>query len=427
MLPALPLKKNERVALKDTPKTKQRCWQGFHLLFSGMCYQAPQLSLGENIAFRSKSAETGRGILFRMNAAYIVQQRRHNQHLLGALFARPEAAVHWFGAVQAQEYPGATWGIAQRTAGLTQAAIDQAFAEGAILRTHAMRPTWHFVAPADIRWLLKLTSPRVHAVNASYYRKLELDANVLTRSATVLSNALQGGNQLTRTEIEAALEQAGIVHTNDDRLRLAYLVMHAELEGLICSGAMRGKQHTYALLDERVPPAKALHRDEALAELARRYFSSHGPATIKDCAWWSGLAAADVRAGVELSRSQLEATVIDGHTYWSGPASHAAPAATPIAHLLPAYDEYTIAYKDHQAILDPAYRSLVMVAFGIVIVIDGRIAGGWKRVIAKDRVLLTLDLFRDLTEPEQQALAQAVQRYAAFLGKPVALADTQAP
>src|SRR3712207_4685634 len=156
----------------------------------------------------------------------IVQQRLHNQHLLGAPFTRPEEVVPWFGAVQAQEYPGAAWGIAQRSSDLTQAAIDQAFAAGAILRTHAMRPTWHFVTPADIRWLLRLTSPRVHAVNASYYRKLELDAAVLARSATVLTDALQGGKHLTRTELAVALEQAGIVRPTDDRLRLAYLVMH---------------------------------------------------------------------------------------------------------------------------------------------------------------------------------------------------------
>ncbi len=352
----------------------------------------------------------------------IVQQRLHNQHLLGALFARPEEVVRWFGAMQAQEYPGVIWGIAQRMDGPTQASIDQAYAEGKILRTHAMRPTWHFVTPADIRWLLKLTSPRVHAVNASYYRKLELNAALLARSATVLSNALQGGKHLTRTELAVALGQAGIIRPADDRLRLAYLVMYAELEGLICSGAMRGKQHTYALLDERVPVTRTLERDEALAELTRRYFTSHGPATIKDCAWWSGLSASDVRAGLERNTSQLESAVIGVQTYWFRPYAQTLPGAPPIAYLLPAYDEYTIAYKEHTAILDPDFRESVVVAFGIVVVIDGQIVGGWKRVNEKDRVLLTIDPFRDLTETEQQALAQAVHRYQTFLGKPIALA-----
>lgn len=352
----------------------------------------------------------------------IVQQRLCNQRLLGAPFARPDEVVRWFGAVQAQEYPGAAWGIAQRTQGLTQAAIDQAFAEGAMLRTHAMRPTWHFVTPDDIRWLLTLTSPRVHAVNATYYRKLGLDSAVLTRSATILTTALQGGQQLTRNELASVLEQAGIIRAADDRLRLTYLVMHAELEGLICSGAMRGKQHTYALLDERVPPTRTLERDEALAELTRRYFTSHGPATARDFAWWSGLATADVRAGLELNRPQLQTAVVNQQTYWFASSAAPPPGSAPIAHLLPAYDEYTIAYKNHDAIFDPQYRAQIVAAFGIVLVIDGRIVGSWKRVIEKQHALLTLSPFRPLSEAEQRALAQAVERYGAFLGRPVVLA-----
>lgn len=361
-----------------------------------------------------------------MIALNIVPQRLHNQHLVGTPFAQPDEVVQWFGAVQAQEYPGATWGIAQRTSGLNQTAIDQAFAAGSILRTHVMRPTWHFVAPADIRWLLKLTSPRVHATNTSYYRKLELDDAVFARSNAMLAAALQGGKQLTRAELTAALQHAGITRATDDRLRQTYLVVYAELEGLICSGAMRGKQHTYALLDERVPPARALERDEALAELTRRYFTSHGPATVKDCAWWSSLSTADVKAGLDMNRSQLETAVVDGKTYWFAPDSQTLPSASPIAHLLPAYDEYTVAYKDHSAILDPRYRDRIVATFGIVIVVDGRIVGTWKRVLTKDSVLLTLNPFTPLSDAEHQAVEQAVQRYAAFLQRPVVLADTKA-
>jgi hypothetical protein len=356
-----------------------------------------------------------------MTDLQIVRRRLHNQHLLGAPLARPEEVVRWFGAVQAQEYPGASWGIAQRTDGLTQAAIDQAFAEGALLRTHAMRPTWHFVAPDDIRWLLRLTSPRVHAANASYYRKLELDDRTLAQSAGVIADALQGVGQLTRDELVAALESAGIVRKTDDRLRLAYLVMHAELEGLICSGPMRGKQHTYALLDERVPPASEPSRDEALAELTRRYFTSHGPATARDFSWWSGLSPADVRAGLELNRPHLESASLDGQAYWFGSEPQHTAMDSPVAHLLPAYDEYAIAYKDHTAILDASYRDLVVAAFGIVIVIDGLIVGAWKRVVERNRVLLSLSRFRALAEAEERALAMTVERYGAFLGKAIVL------
>jgi hypothetical protein len=166
-----------------------------------------------------------------------------------------------------------------------------------------------------------------------------------------------------------------------------------------------------------------LEREAALAELIRRYFTSHGPATIKDCAWWSGLSPSDVRIGLELNTSQLEMARVDGQVYWFGADIRTAPAASPIAHLLPAYDEYTIAYKDHNAILHPDYQELVVAAFGIVIVIDGQIVGAWKRVIEKHRVLLTLEPFRALNEAEQQVLNLAVQRYQAFLGKPIILIE----
>jgi hypothetical protein len=356
----------------------------------------------------------------------IRQQRLSNQRLIATSFTQPGDVVRWLGAVQAQEYPGATWGLAQRASSLTQASIDQAFAEGAILRTHAMRPTWHFVAPDDIRWLLKLTSPRVHAINASYYRKLGLDAGALARGEDVLAKALHGGKHLTRAELAACLEQAGIVRPTDDRLRLTYLMMHAELEGLICSGATRGKQHTYALLDERVAPAPALERDAALAELTRRYFTSHGPATVKDFTWWSGLSTADAKVGLEMNRPLLETITVEGQAYWFAPAAPATPAAAPIAHLLPAYDEYTIAYKDHSAILDPRYREQVVVAFGIVIVLDGWIVGVWKRVLTNKSAILSLRPFAALSREQSQAIEQAIQRYAAFLQRPVVLAAPEA-
>ena len=231
-----------------------------------------------------------------MTTLDIPQQRLFNQRLAGNLFEKPEAVVSWLGAVQAQEYPGAKWSVAQRTKGLTEATIEQVFAEGAILRTHLLRPTWHFVTPADIRWLLKLTAPRVNAANASYYRKFGLDEAVLARTNTVIARALEGGKQLTRSELEAALQQAGLSTPADDRLRLAYIMMRAELDVLVCSGPLRGKQHTYVLLEERVPQAGTLERDEALAELTRRYFTSRGPATLKDYMGWSGLLAAGMNS-----------------------------------------------------------------------------------------------------------------------------------
>jgi hypothetical protein len=214
--------------------------------------------------------------------------------------------VRWLGAAQSQDYHPAKWSVAERTGGVGDATMDRAFADGTILRTHILRPTWHFVLPADIRWLLQLTAPRVHALNAYPYRRLGLDDAVLAKSAALLAGALRGGNQRTRKELGAVLEGAGVA---TDGFRLAYILMHAELNGLVCSGAPRGRQHTYALLDER---AERRTRDEALAKLTLRYFTSHGPATAKDLRWWSSLTAADVATGLELVGSQLGREVVDG-------------------------------------------------------------------------------------------------------------------
>ncbi len=211
-------------------------------------------------------------------------RRLHNQLLIQHPFDQPNEVVAWLGAVQAQEYGHAKWALGMRLPGATDVDVERAIAEGSILRTHVMRPTWHFVTSADIRWMLELTGPRVHALNAYYYRQQGLDDALFARSNAVLAKALAGGNYLTRPELQAALAGAGIVA--DGGLRASYLMMRAELDMLICSGPRRGKQFTYALLDERAPAASSLPRDEALAELTRRYFTSHGPATLKDFAWW---------------------------------------------------------------------------------------------------------------------------------------------
>src|SRR5438270_2674002 len=228
----------------------------------------------------------------------IAQRRLHNQHITRRTLETPEALVEWLGAVQAQDYAAAKWALGLRLPGVTDDDIEQAFTGGTILRTHVMRPTWHFVSSADIRWLLALTAPRVHAANAYWYRRVGVDETTVGHSMDVLANALQGGKQLTRDELASALKLAGIVTEGEQRV--TYIVMRAELDGLICSGARRGKQFTYALLAERAPHPRMLARDEALAELTMRYFMSHGPAAIRDFVWWSGLTAADAKAGLAM-------------------------------------------------------------------------------------------------------------------------------
>src|SRR5262245_48950376 len=251
----------------------------------------------------------------------IIRQRLHNQLLSHTKFTQPSQVVAWLGAVQSQDYAGAKWAVAQRTKGLIDSDIEQAFAEGEILRTHVMRPTWHFVTPADIRWLLELTAPRVNAVNAYMYWQLELDDALLRRSNAVIAKTLQGGRMCTRAELGVALAEAGIVA---EGMRLGYIVHRAELDAVVCSGPRRGKQFTYALLDERAPHARRLQRDEALAELTRRYYNGHGPATTRDFVWWSGLTMADATAGLDMVASDLTHEVIDGQTYYFWAAMPAA-------------------------------------------------------------------------------------------------------
>jgi hypothetical protein len=349
----------------------------------------------------------------------IVRERLHNQRLRGSIRgATAPDVVRWLGAVQAQDYGAAKWAVAQRAGDLTSADLDQALAQGSILRTHVLRPTWHFVVPTDIRWMLRLTAPRVKALTAFGNRESGLDEATLARSNRAIAAALTGGHQLTRVELGDALRRAGIDFL--DLLGLGRLIMRAELDGVVCSGALRGKQHTYALLDERVPLADEMDRDAALAELAGRYFVSHGPATIKDFAWWSGLSVADGAAAVKLAQPSLEQCVIDGRTYWSVPHGRRMPRWTATgAHLLPNYDEYTVAYADRNPIRAadhiPRFDSRGDTILNSVVLVDGRVAGTWKRVVQKTAVHVAVTLFRSLTDDESAAVVAAAERYGRFL------------
>jgi hypothetical protein len=357
-----------------------------------------------------------------MRSSDLLALRLSNQGLTGPGFERPEQVVAWLGAVQSQDFGAAKWAVGQRISDAEEAAVEQAFNEGRFLRTHVLRPTWHFVMPSDIRWMLKLTAPRVLAAMAYNNRRLGLDAAVLKRSRTVLSKALRGGKALQRAQLAAALEQSGIDTTG---LRLSHFTMHAELEGVICSGPRQGRQFTYMLLDERVPGALTLDRDESLAELARRYFTSHGPASLHDFSWWSGLTLGDARRGVEVLGSELEQEKIEDRNYWfshSGPL----PGKTSIrAWLLPNFDEYVVAYTGRDAFFDPSHDEGRIPRNSMLshhtILIDGRVAGTWKRTLKKHAVLVELSPFGLLTPVQVREVHAAADRYAAFLGLPLML------
>jgi hypothetical protein len=348
-------------------------------------------------------------------ALSITRLRLRNQRLCGGRFTQPEDVVSWLGAVQAQEYEDTKWALGLRMQRARDAQIECAFREGRILRTHVMRPTWHFVAPGDIRWMLALTAPRVSARMAPYNRRLELDATTFRRSERAMVRALRDGTQLTRQELKAVLQRAG-VHVNDTQ-RLAHIVMQAELDAVICSGARRDRQFTYALLDERVPASRAASRADALAELARRYFRSHGPASLHDFVWWSGLTVADARAGVAMVERELVRDVVDGRTYWF-PFSSRVPTAPRTAYLLPLYDEYLIAYKDRSAALDLSLwrRGWTRDRVSAPIVLNGRVVGGWRRTLKGNNVVVEATPLAPLNKQQLSSIADAALSYSTFLG-----------
>jgi hypothetical protein len=352
----------------------------------------------------------------------LLTTRLRNQLLVESSRRKPAQVVSWLCAMQAQEYPSAKWAVGARAPGSQDGDVEQAFNDGLILRTHVLRPTWHFVTPEDIRWLLKLSAPRIHAANAYYYRQSGLDAKTFAKSCAMIHRTLEGGQTLTRAELAVYLKRAKIPA---DGLKLAYLMMHAELEGAICSGPRRGRQFTYALLDERAPKkTKVFERDEALAELAKRYFSSHGPATARDFAWWSGLTIKDAKTAAA-SADSLESTSINGAEHWTAKDSNPTPFKSVGALLLPNYDEYLVAYKDRAPFVDAARAANIVArsngAFANHLVVDGCLTGSWSRTLTSRSVLVEVAPYKRLTPAQSRAVANAVESYGEFFGLPATL------
>jgi hypothetical protein len=356
-----------------------------------------------------------------MMASRLAQLRLSTQAIADARFDTPADVVHWLVALQAQDYYGALWAVGLRMRAASEAAVEQAIAERRIVRTWPMRGTLHFVAAEDARWMLELLAPRMIALNAARIeRDFGLDAAMLKRCRRVVEKALAGGKALTRSELYAALDAGGIASPEQ---RGIHVTGRLAQEGLICLGPRSGKQPTFVLLDEWLPAVPRKSRDEALAELAHRYFSSHGPATAQDFAWWSGLTVKDAQAGIALARSRLAHEVIGGATYWLSPTAVVARKGNAV-HLLPPFDEYLVAYKDRSAALDPGLGRQVIGINGLVnasVVRDGRVVGVWKRTLQKQSVVLAPKLFAPQPRAQQQALARTAKLYSAFLGLPLSL------
>jgi hypothetical protein len=354
-----------------------------------------------------------------MNPDEILRNRLLNQRLIQSAIKKPEEVVSWLGAMQAQEYTMAKWAIGLRMGKSSDAVIEKAFTEGLILRTHLLRPTWHFVTPADIRWMLKLTAPRIHALNAYMYRQTELDQNVLKKSNTLIEKALRG-KALTRAKLQAAIEKSGITAKG---LRLGYILMNAELEGLICSGPREGKQFTYSLLDERVPILnETFSKDESLQKLADRYFKSRGPATIQDFVTWSGITMTDAKRGIATLHKGFEKVKLVDQEYIFFPMPTIPKALLP-TFLMPDYDEYGMGYKDRSALRfsEPAKKSgkdkSTTIAYNRMMIVDGRIAGSWKRTFEKNKVVVETVPIVTINKRQQLDVKKAIDRFTKFIGK----------
>jgi hypothetical protein len=344
----------------------------------------------------------------------IARWRLRTQHLVSPYAVSAREAVGSLLAVQAENPGQAAWAVASRTPNPDQAELAALLDEGAVVRTHVLRPTWHFVRAEDIGWLLDLTGPRVRRVTGKQLRDAHgLDEHAIGQAVTAVTHVLAGRGQLTRAQLADELRERGI---RGSRQMLMILLAHAELDGLICSGPVAGGEHTYALMDERVPAPRRLGRAEALAELALRYFTGHGPATERDLAYWATLTLTDVRAGLAQVGDRLGSFQHDGRTFWHAPGDAPSRPQEPGGHLLQILDETYRGYQDSRWLLDAAGDAprTREAAAGMALV-DAQLLAAMRRTITPRHVQFDLRPYRALTPAEIEALDQAASRYGAYL------------
>jgi hypothetical protein len=353
-----------------------------------------------------------------MSPAQAVQLRLFAQRISATTFTKPAEVVAWLGAMQAQDYLGALWAVGLRLGGARESDIECALADRSIVRSWPMRGTLHFIAAADARWVIDLLAPKMIARASRRFRELGLDASTFTRARRVLSKRLDGEKAVTRAAVYQALERAKISTAGQRGIHILWRLAH---ECFLCFGPRDGKQHTFVLFDQWLPHTKALSREEALSELAYRYFTGHGPATVADFAWWSGLSASDARLAVHLADRRLEEENIDGRAVWfpRGAAPMPGPIQRSRAYLLPAFDEFVVGYADRSAALDRARATLVNNGGGILkptIVLGGRIVGIWQRRLDRGKVFFSPAPFTSLPKTKMRAVAAEFRRYADFVG-----------
>ena len=349
------------------------------------------------------------------NLADIANFRLISQQIERSKFKTVKEVVDWMGAMQAQDYGMAKWAIGVGLPNATDQVVETAITNGEIIRTHILRPTWHFVSADDIYWMLALRAAPIKAGLRGRWNQLGLSESLIAKSNTIMEKVLRGGMSLTREELLPELTKAGIPV---DENRASHLLVRAELDGLVCSGAIKGGKPTYALLEERVPKTDLPTKEEALAKLAKKYFSSHGPATVADFAWWSGLSGKDASRALEMVKQTLASETIESQPYWYPETRTPSHPGDEAAYLLPAFDEFLISYTDRRAILPYENFSKTVSNNGIfrpIIVLHGQVIGIWKRTIKKGKVLLETEFFQSPDHGSNALIEKAAGKYGQFL------------
>lgn len=348
----------------------------------------------------------------------IIHLRLLHQHIARAKHKTVRALVGWMGAMQAQDFSMSKWAIGLRLPDKTEKNIQKSFDQGDILRTHLLRPTWHLVSSGDIRWMAGLTAPKIRASMRSRLRELGITDQVAKKGHHIIEQALLKTPCLSRDELINCLNQHGIPTHGDNRA--SHIFMLAELAGLICSGPLKGNKSTYALLSRRASASEPLIRNQALSMLALRYFRSHGPATLPDFIWWSGLGIKDAQAAVQMNGSKLTAITSGAKQYWLAANHIPTTRMPPAAFLLPAFDEMIISYKDRSALLAADHHKKVISSNGLfrpVILVGGVAAGVWKGIAKKRDVVVEAALFQPLNKKQRSLIEEAAEKYGAFLEK----------
>ena len=352
-----------------------------------------------------------------MNLIEISNHRLRNQQVVESQFKTAQDIVGWMGAMQAQDFNMSKWAIGARLPDSTEKLIESAIAKGEIIRTHILRPTWHFVSSEDIYWMLELSAPHIKACMKARDKELGLTDVIFKKSNAVIEKALRDGQHLSREELLTEFIKADIPVDNN---RTSHLLMRAETEGIICSGQTKASKQTYALLSERVPIMKPLKRDEALAKLAIKYFTSHCPATLQDFVWWSGLSVSDSKQALEMIKSNFIAETIGNRTYWVTNSFSNSEIDKEVVYCLPAYDEFIISYKDRTASLPFEKHHKAVSNNGIfrpIIVLNGQVIGTWRRMIKKDKVLLDTEFFYIPDKAIKDRLINAFTLFGHYINK----------